>query len=1242
MSEPRFIHLRLHSEYSIADGIVRLDDAIAAAAKDGQGALALTDLSNAFGLVRFYKAARSAGVKPIAGADVWITNPADRDKPHRLLLLVRNRQGYLNLCELLSRGSLTNQYKGRAEIRSEWLANGFAEGLLALSGAQGGDIGAAFAAGNPEAARRCATYWQTVFPDAFYIELQRAGQPGEQSYIAQALALAASLNLPVVATHPVQFMTPDDFTAHEARVCISEGDLLANPKRGKRFTQTQYFQTQAAMAALFADLPSALDNTVEIAKRCNLTLELGKPKLPLFPTPDGVSLDDFLVAESRAGLEKRLAFLYPDEARRESERPRYAARLEFEANTIIKMGFPGYFLIVADFINWAKTNGVPVGPGRGSGAGSLVAYALGITDLDPLEYNLLFERFLNPERVSMPDFDIDFCQEGRDRVIQYVKRKYGADAVSQIATFGTMAAKAAVRDIGRVLDLGYNFTDSVAKLIPFKPGKHVTLEDAMKEEPQLAERYDAEEEVRQLFDLAQRVEGLTRNVGMHAGGVLIAPGKLTDFCPLYTQGPAGEGEESGVVSQYDKDDVEAVGLVKFDFLGLTTLTILDWAERYIRRLDPSKADWSLAQVPLTDPASFHILKKANTVAVFQLESRGMQGMLKDAQPDRFEDIIALVALYRPGPMDLIPSFCARKHGRENVDYPDPRVESVLKETYGIMVYQEQVMQMAQIIGGYSLGGADLLRRAMGKKKAEEMAEHRALFADGAAKNGLSAEKAGEIFDLMEKFAGYGFNKSHAAAYALLAYYTAWLKAHHPAEFMAANMSLAMDDTDKVKILYEDCISATNNLKVLPPDINLSAYRFEPVAEAPDADGKLQRSRTIRYGLGAIKGSGQNAIEEIIRARDERPFRDLFDFCERVDRRVVNRRTVETLIRAGAFDALHDNRAQLLASVPLAMEAADQAAANALQVGLFDLGGEAPPHELIKTAPWNDKRRLQEEKSSLGFYLSGHLFDAYKTEARRFTRQTIGELTEGRDKIIAGIIVSLRTQMTQRGKMVVALLDDTTGQCEITIFNELFDANRELLKEDELLVVSGSARNDAFTGGLRFTAESLMDLERARSRYARAVRLSVRGIGAAGEACSIGGKCTTVVNGEVGSRSGSGNVQPTADIARLKDILVTYRAPDMMVTATEGTFAEADVGGYRAGGNGLGGRQGGGFGGGAGRGRQSRDVAPARTGLRVEIRYVGKDAYTELALGHAWCVKPNDELMSALAVAFGRDAAEISY
>ncbi|ALF87619.1 MULTISPECIES: DNA polymerase III subunit alpha [Ralstonia solanacearum species complex] len=1106
MNSPRFVHLRLHSEYSIVDGNVRLDEAVKAAAADGMGALALTDLANAFGLVRFYKEARGKGVKPVVGADVWITNHDERDKPSRLLLLVRNKQGYLNLCTLLARAWLSNQHRGRAEIAPEWFDEPGVEdaplstGLLALSGAMGGDVGMALANGNEALARKLATHWSRVFPQAFYIELQRAGQAGTEAYIQQAVKLAASMQLPVVATHPVQFMTQDDFTAHEARVCIAEGDLLANPRRTRRFSTEQYFKKQDEMCALFADIPSALANTVQIAQRCNLTLELGKPKLPLFPTPDGMSLDDYLVHLAKDGLEKRMEVLFPDAAVREAKRPEYYARLEFETGTIIKMGFPGYFLIVADFINWAKNNGVPVGPGRGSGAGSLVAYALGITDLDPLKYNLLFERFLNPERVSMPDFDIDFCQHGRDRVIHYVKEKYGKDAVSQIATFGTMAAKAAVRDVGRVLDLGYNFVDGVAKLIPFKPGKLVTLEEAKKEEPLLAEREANEEEVKQLLELAQRVEGMTRNVGMHAGGVLIAPGKLTDFCPLYTQG----GEDAGVVSQYDKDDVEAVGLVKFDFLGLTTLTILDWAERYIRMLDPSKADWNCSHIPLNDKPAFDILKAANTVAVFQLESRGMQGMLKDAKPDRFEDIIALVALYRPGPMDLIPSFCARKHGREKVEYPDPRVEPVLKETYGIMVYQEQVMQMAQIVGGYSLGGADLLRRAMGKKKAEEMAEHRELFRGGAAKDGLSTEKADEIFDLMEKFAGYGFNKSHAAAYALLAYYTAWLKAHHPAEFMAANMSLAMDDTDKVKILYDDA-AGKNGLKVLPPDINASLYRFTPT----DA-------KTIRYGLGGVKGSGQGAIEDILRAREDGPFKDLFDFCERVDRRQVNRRTIEALVRAGAFDSLNDNRAQLLVSIGLAMEAAEQKAAAANQVSLFDLmsGEDAEEHrpELLDEAPWSTKRKLQEEKQALGFYLSGHLFDECRDEVRRFARTTLADLArevngngngngngggygnrDARNKTVSGVIVGLRTQMTQRGKMIVVMLDDGSQSeaTEVTVFNELFDANRGLFKEDEVLIVQGNARHDTFTGGVRMTAESVMDLTQARSRYAEALGLVLR-------------------------------------------------------------------------------------------------------------------------------------------------------
>jgi len=1093
---PDFVHLRVHSEYSIVDGLVRIDDLVGKAAKDKQAALAITDLANMFCMVRFYKAARGKGIKPVVGVDCWITNDENRDRPFRIMLFAKNRMGYLQLCELLSEAWLNNQYKGRAEIRTEWLRDltkkeyallpgvDPANSLIALSGAHHGDIGQAIENGNLELAERQAQKWAEIFPGHFYVEIQRAGQANQEAQVRQSVALASKLGLPVVATHPVQFLSQDEFIAHEARICIAEGEMLANAKRVRRFNEQMRFLSQAEMRELFHDLPAALQNSVEIAKRCNLTLTLGKPQLPNFPTP-GMTIDEYLVAETKKGLEERLIQLFPDPEKREKERPRYEARLEFENNTIIKMKFPGYFLIVAEFIQWGKNNGVPIGPGRGSGAGSLVAYALKITDLDPLKYNLLFERFLNPERVSMPDFDIDFCQEKRELVIQHVKDLYGRDAVSQIATFGTMAAKGAIRDVGRVMDFGYNFCDGVSKLIPFKPGKPVSIAEAIEEEPMLKERQQNEEEVAQLLDLAQQVEGITRNIGMHAGGVLIAPGKLTDFCPLYTQ-----SGDSGVVSQYDKDDVEAVGLVKFDFLGLTTLTILDRAVKYIKALDPADADFDLSKLPLTDRPSYDLLTKAKTVAVFQLESRGMQGMLKDARPDRFEDIIALVALYRPGPMDLIPDFCKRKHG-EKFDYPDPRTESILSETYGIMVYQEQVMQMAQIVGGYSLGGADMLRRAMGKKKAEEMAEHRAIFRAGAAKDGLSTEKADEIFDLMEKFAGYGFNKSHAAAYALLSYHTAYLKAHHPAAFMAANMSLAMEDTEKVKILVEDAIDVCG-LTILPPDINQSQFRFTPDGEAPSVTGK--KVTKIRYGLGAVKGAGQNAIEAIIAAREATgPFTSLFDFCKRVDKKQINRRTIESLIRSGAFDCLGIDRAILLASVSFAMECAEQEAKAANQVSLFgdDNADLVAPPEYVKAEPFTDRQKLAEEKIALGFYLSGHMFDSFAPEARRFARTKLSELEPSRDpRMLCGVITGIRPQMTQRGKLLIVTLDDKSAVVEVTVYSEVFEENKSIFKEDEFLAVVGKVSEDRFSGGLRISAEKVFDIVTARVNYGRQVGMQL--------------------------------------------------------------------------------------------------------------------------------------------------------
>ncbi len=1094
-----FVHLRLHTEFSVVDGTNRIDEAVAAAAADGQPALAITDLSNLFGAIKFYKQARGKGVKPLIGAEVFLEGMgSDPLSLSRVLLLVQSHEGYLNLSELLARAYTQNVQRNQAVLKLDWLRERQA-GLLLLAGAQAGPVGQALMQGDAARAADLALQLASLFPHRFYIELQRAQRPDDEAHVAAAVQLAARLKLPVVATHPVQFATPDDYEAHEARVCISEGEILANPRRVRRFTHEQYFKTSAQMQALFADIPSALANTLEIARRCSLTLVLGKPQLPDYPTPEvnGRRMDaqEYFRHVSFEGLEQRLGQLYPDPAERERQRGRYVERLEFELETILKMGFPGYFLIVGDFINWAKANGCPVGPGRGSGAGSLVAYAMKITDLDPLRYNLLFERFLNPERVSMPDFDIDFCQSNRDRVIDYVKAKYGKEAVSQIATFGTMAARAAIRDVGRVLDMSYTFCDGISKLVPNKPGVSVTLQlpppDKKKDdktvyateaEPLLAEREANEEDVRTLLALARKLEGMTRNVGMHAGGVLIAPGKLTDFCPLYQQ----PGSDSAV-SQYDKNDVEAVGLVKFDFLGLATLTILELAKDFIRQRHAGQEGFTFDQVPLDDAPTYKLFADGRTEAVFQFESRGMQGMLKDARPTRLEDLIALNALYRPGPMDLIPTFVARKHGREPVEYPHPLVANMLSETYGIMVYQEQVMQTAQILGGYTLGGADMLRRAMGKKDADEMARQRQTFRDGAAKNGIPEAKADEVFDLMEKFAGYGFNKSHAAAYSLLAYHTGWLKVHYTAEFYCANMTVEMDNTDKLKLLFED--AQKFGIEFETPDVNRGCYAFEPVSD-----------KLIRYGLGAVKGTGHQAIEAIVAARDH-PFTSLFDFCVRVDRSRINKRTVEALIKAGAFDALQRNRAALLASVDTAFEFAAAAQANTHQSGLFDFGGEdnhgssTQEPELAQALPWGVKERLTHEKAALGFFLSGHLFDEVAREVRRFVKREIGELLDSREpQVLCGIMSDFRVINGQRGRMGLFKLDDKSGVIEVTVDDNLLQSHRSLLKDDEFVVLRGSLQPDKFSGGFRVKTAALWDLAQARCQFGKYLLLQLKGAG----------------------------------------------------------------------------------------------------------------------------------------------------
>ena len=1082
-----FVHLRVHSEFSVVDGIVRIPDLVHQVRALEQPAVALTDLSNVFGLIKFYKAARQKGIKPIAGCDVWMTNDADRDKPYRILLLVANAEGYRELCELLTRAWLENAHLGRAELRRDWLLR--TQGLIVLSGARQGDVGQALLAGQDDQARTLALGWLAALPGRYYLELQRTADLADWSCTDASLALAHALGVPVVATHPVQFIKPTEHRAHEARVCIADGEILTNPNRKVRFTDDQYLKSSADMVELFGDVPSALANTLAIAQRCNLTLKLGEARLPEFPTPDGMSIDDYLVQLSGEGLKARLAQLFVDPSEREAQAVLYQQRLDWECQTIIQMGFAGYFLIVQDFINWGKKNGVPVGPGRGSGAGSLVAYSLGITDLDPIRYDLLFERFLNPERVSMPDFDIDFCQDNRERVIEYVKQKYGREAVSQIATFGTLGAKAVVRDVGRVLDMPYSLCDGLSKLIPFNPADPWSLDRTLSGEPTFKARYDKEDEVKALVDLARPLEGLTRNVGMHAGGVLIAPGKLTDFCPLYCQ----PGQQASAVSQFDKDDVEAAGLVKFDFLGLRNLTILDWAVRYVRRFNETMGEFDIMSLPLDDPSVYRLLCEANTTAVFQLESRGMKELLKKLKPSNFEDVIAVLALYRPGPLEsgMVDDFVNRKHGRATVDYFHPDLEHTLKSTYGVIVYQEQVMLISQIIGGYSLGSADLLRRAMGKKKAEEMAEQRELFQLGAEKKGHDPRLAVKLFDLMEKFAGYGFNKSHSAAYALIAYQTAWLKAHHPAEFLAATLSSDMDDTDKVQIFWRDCHA--NGVRVLPADINASGYRFEPVRDQSSQADKPPR--TIRYGLGALKGVGQAAIEEVVRAREVGgAFASLFDFCQRVNRQIVNRRAIESMIRAGAFDSVETNRAALLASLPTALEAAEQTERMASQVSLFgDDTGAVVAVELERVATWDFRRQLIEEKTALGYFLSGHMFDAWREEVRRVVARPLSQISPSRDpQWLAGTIASLRTQMTRRGKMLFATIDDGTAQIEVALFNEMYEANRARLREDALLVVSGKVTLDEYSGGLRVSVDEVFDLQAMRESRAKALIIHLNG------------------------------------------------------------------------------------------------------------------------------------------------------
>ncbi len=1095
MKTAPFVHLHLHTEYSLHDSTVRIAELMQRCAVEDMPAVALTDRCNLFALVKFYKKAMAAGVKPIIGVDLRIYNDDEPNRPYTIIMLCQNESGYRNLSRLVTRAFLEGQIKGEPLIRREWLTAESCEHLIALSGGLHGDVGQALLNGHEEQAREYLGEWRRLFGDRYYLELIRTGRSGEEDCVQASLALASDAGVAVVASNDVRFLNSDDFDAHEARVCIQEGRGLADPDRPRLYSNNQYLRSAADMSELFADVPEALRNSLHIARRCNLDLRLGHSVLPAFPVPEGQTELEFLEAEARRGLDTALQRKFAAESTPPNERDAasvpYFERLKIELDVIGGMGFPGYFLIVADFIRWASENAVPVGPGRGSGAGSLVAWVLGITDIDPLQHVLLFERFLNPERVSMPDFDIDFCMEGRDRVIDYVAERYGRDRVAQIITFGTMAAKAVIRDTGRVLGQPYGFVDRIAKLIPFEIG--ITLDKALQQSEELATMYRDDEEVTAIIDLARSLEGLARNAGKHAGGVVIAPGQLTDFTPLYC-----EDGGTSTITQLDKDDVEAVGLVKFDFLGLKTLTIIDWAVRIINSSDP-EADLNISRIPMDDSKTFSMLRTTQTAAVFQLESSGMRDLIKRMRPNQFDDIVALVALFRPGPLQsgMVDDFITRKHAviKSDIDYLHPDLKPVLEETYGVILYQEQVMQIAQVLAGFTLGAADLLRRAMGKKNADEMAKQREIFTSGATERGVAGATATRIFDLMEKFAGYGFNKSHSAAYAVLAYQTAYLKAHYPAAFMAAVMSADLDNTDRLVTLKDDC--RQQKLKLNGPRINRSEYPFS-----------VSDDNTILYGLGAIKGVGRAAVESLIAERETNgPYKSLMEFCKRVDHDKINRRALEAMVKSGAMDEFGQSRRGLMHQVPEALKSADQQAkaAAAGQNDMFGLEKTLPiedEHVQIDLIEWPERVLLSNEKEALGLYLTGHPFDAVRADARYFVDGKLGDLVAEpapqnnkgardfsqprREVTVAGLIVDLR----KRGNRVSVVLDDDTARMEVSLFSEAFQEFRHLLVKDEIVVINGPLRYDDFLGSWAVNVKNVLHIDRVIESRAKGLILKI--------------------------------------------------------------------------------------------------------------------------------------------------------
>jgi len=1197
---PAFVHLRIHSEFSISDGIVRLKPLAEAAVEMQMPALAVTDIDNFFGLIKFYTAATAVGVKPLVACDISVEEAGEVSP---LVLIARNNTGYRNLSELISQAYLEGQGSGRPCVQKSWVKEK-AEGLIALSAGPHGQVGKFIQAGSSDLAYSALQNWMEIFPDSFYLELHRTGKPNEEHYIFEAVNLALRLDCPVVATNDVRFMAAEEFEAHEVRVCIHDGHALDDPRRERRYTEEQYLKSSEQMCNLFSDIPEAIENTIEIAKRCNVDIDLGNYYLPEYPIPEEHTTETFFCEVSEQGLKKRLVHILDESAPDyETRLKSYEDRLAFELGVINKMGFPGYFLIVMEFIQWAHDEGIPVGPGRGSGAASLVAYVLYITDVDPIEYDLLFERFLNPERVSLPDFDIDFCMDGRDKVIQHVSERYGQNAVSQIITFGTMAAKAVVRDVARVQGKAYGLADKLSKLIPFDPG--ITLSKALEDEPLLREFIAQSEEADEIMEMAFKLEGITRNVGKHAGGVVIAPTKISDFSPVYC-----DAAGTTLITQFDKDDVESAGLVKFDFLGLRTLTIIDNAVKSIntRRAQLGEDAIKIVDVPLDDMAIYEDLVAAKTTAVFQLESRGMKELIKQVKPNRFGDIVALVALFRPGPLQLAPDFIRRKSGQDKVDYLHPSLKHVLEGTYGVMLYQEQVMQIAQVLAGYSLADADLLRRAMGKKKPEEMAKQRDSFVSGAIANDVEESQAGHIFDLMEKFAGYGFNKPHSVAYAWIAYQTAWLKHYYPADFMAAVLSADMQSTDKVVINVEECQEMKIDLG--PPSINKGDFRF--IADTRNS---------IIYGLGAVKGLGEGPIANIVAGRKSGgSFKDLYDLCDRSDTRSLNKRALEALISCGALDELavfknQDDtqktidyrRALLIANQSDAVKVAEQKARN-LDGGLMDLFGENIHSGNDESTPYNHfkglrglslKDRLNREKESLGLYLTGHPIDLYRDELKSLGRTRIVDLRVGKDEqVVVGLVVGMRTMKSKKGATIGFMtLDDQSGRLEVGVFGDLYELHHRKLRKDAVLFCKGVLSTDDFTGGVRMRVNDIYDFVEARERSAKRLKISM-------SADDLSENFT----------------------GELANILSPFTLERMQ----ESKVAIASVGGFGSASGSI-----------PKKGVSESSVSRG-TGCLVAVDYSRQEAQAEITLGETWRVTLDDDLIQTLRDRYGAESVSVDY